>query len=71
MPRMRRQHLFAILLILGLTARGVAQDAAAPTALTFKDRGKTAVFPLGAASSADEIVTFTMGTPAARDARPS
>ena len=37
--------------------------------LTFKDRGTTAVFPLGGASFADEIVSFVPGTPAVRDAR--
>jgi OOP family OmpA-OmpF porin len=43
--------------------------AAEGRALTFKDRGKTAVFPLGAASFADEVVAFVQGTPAVRDKR--
>jgi OmpA-OmpF porin, OOP family len=39
------------------------------TPLTFKDRGKAAVFPLGAASFADEIVAAEQGIPAVRDKR--
>jgi OmpA-OmpF porin, OOP family len=43
--------------------------AADGRALTFKDRGKTAVFPLGAVSFADEVVAFVEGSPAVRDRR--
>src|SRR5262245_17981010 len=40
------------------------------TATTYSDsRGKKVIFPFGDVSFADEIVSFTMGTPPVKDAR--
>jgi outer membrane protein OmpA-like peptidoglycan-associated protein len=42
----------------------------AQTSVTYKDsRGRAVSFPLGDASFADEVVSFTMGTPPVRDKR--
>jgi OmpA-OmpF porin, OOP family len=55
--------------LLGLLGVGLSAQANETAPLSFKDRGKAAVFPLGAASFADEIVDATQGVPAVRDKR--
>lgn len=69
---MRTRSLVCCLLPIAVLAAVAPRPASAQDAVarTYTDsRGKTIAFPLGEASFADEVVSFTAGTPPPRDSR--